>query len=172
MKNSIFFLMLMGLFAINAYSQSKTSSTKPTKEETQQWIKEKIGSYAYNSDDGKIKNDYIVIYEGEFISIQNINYESGTGTATYITRIPITDIEYISYSEKSSNYWLIINVKSNTIGYTFSKTTSTRYELEGKYEILLNKTFKDNDLPNRMKKAFSRLVEIYGGKPFNTKEVF
>jgi hypothetical protein len=172
MKNSLSFLVLLSLIVCsNAHSQSNTSTKKPTKEETQQWIKEKIGSYAFNSDDGKTKNDYIVLYEGEFITIRNVNSGFG-GTFTYITRIPITDIENISFVEKQTSYWLIINVKSKTLGYTFSNSTSTRYELEGRYEILLNKSFKDNDLPNRMKKAFSRLVEIYGGKPFNTKEVF
>ena len=154
-----------------AHSQSNKPINKPTKEETQQWIKEKIGSYAFNSDDGKIKNQYLILYEGQYIKIKNINYASGTDES-FTTRIPVIDIEYISFAEKSDNYWLIINVKSSTIGYTFSNTTSTKYHLDGKYEMLLDKKFKDNDLPIRMKKAFSRLVELYGGKAVNTKEAY
>ena len=30
--------------------------------------------------------------------------------------------------------------------------------------VILNKSFKENNLPERMKKAFKRLVELYGGQ--------
>lgn len=92
MNKKYFSFIVYYLLLFSGYSQN-SSIVKPSKEETQQWIKEKIGLYSYKSDEGTIKNDYIISYEDAYIWIKNINWDNMTGTTVLYTRIQITDIE-------------------------------------------------------------------------------
>lgn len=136
-----------------------------TKQETQDWIKEKINYYSY-SDDHTVFNDYTVSYEDENMILKN-NLKSKIGgitqtmVLTYI--IPIKDLNKIRFENKGENVWLYLKTKSGNTIRTKADFESD-YNLTNSVEILLESSFSQNDMQNRMNKAFINLIKLYGGQ--------
>lgn len=166
--------LLILLLGFVCYSQKAKSTKKrePSKEETQTWIREKINSYSYKS--GKeIKYKYNISFVANEI-IVNDEEEMFLNVPTPISycseRTIIADIDFISFEENDSFIWLVINLKNGIKKPCVcdNKIISNDSEIA----IALEKSFKNNDLPERMIKAFKRLVELYGGKKATIKEPF
>jgi len=152
----------------------KTNSTKksePSKEETQTWIREKIKSYSYIS--GKeIRYKYNIAFEGNEIIINDEElFLTISLPLIYCSeRTIITDIDFISFEETDSLIWLVINLKNG-----IKKPCICNNEIasnDSEIAIALEKSFKNNDLPERMTKSFKRLIQLYGGKKATIKEPF
>lgn len=170
-KPKIILLLLLITFA--AFSQKKTTSNnpnvKPSKLETQQWIKEKISSYSYNTD-SDIKYNYRISFEGNDMIIEDGAWLKQIGESNCSRKLSVIDIDFITFREQESTFHLTINIKegkkipiicnNETIGNSDPVT------------IILEKSFKNDNLPERMTKAFKRLVELYGGKKATNKEAF
>jgi hypothetical protein len=176
-------LLVLLFVSVISFSQTKSNSNKntklskektlqPSKEATQQWIKEKIYSYSYRGND--IKYNFTITYDGNDIIIQDFQWDKILGDMNCTNRFPVIDIDFISFNEKAHVYWLNIVMKEG-------KETSLMCRYDGENEILkpdrtvtiiLDISFKNNDLPERMTKAFKRLIELYGGKKATTKETF
>ena len=166
MKYKLFVIILFCITS-NAFSQT-AKKLKPNKIETEQWIKEKLNSYPYNNYKG-ISNNYSINFENNNMLIVNDSRVQGEILVDK-TKIKILDIDYISIINKENNVWLVIMLKSNK----FEETTfnDELINANGKYEFILSKDFNNNDLPERMKKAFNRLLELYGGNSNANKETY
>lgn len=170
-KPKIILLFLLITFA--AFPQKKTVSNnpnvKPSKQETQEWISQKIKIYSYEGQHSK--EIYNISFEKEDVIIEhNAWAEIFNTTIKCVVKIHIADIEYISFKEYETNLWMSINlIKGKEL---FSICDNGKSTSDSITYILLDKTFKNDDLPERMNKAFKRLVELYGGKKATNKEVF
>ena len=145
--------------------------------DTQNWIIEKINSYAYQG--GNVKNSYYISFGIDYTSsaIMKVKWredDSQFGPLEFVSVFKITDIDYLYYTEINNMYNLNIKLKEGKFVSTiYKKEPDTEIFDGGKlYSFELNKTFKENNLPERMKKAFARLIELNGGKHFSTKETF
>ncbi len=148
MKN----LLIVFLIFINTcYAQ--------TKEETQEWISEKINYYSY-SDDVKVFHNYTITFDESNMIIKS-NCKIGTGTDSLNTTsdifyyVPIKDLFKIRFESKAFNVWLYLKTKTNSI--------KVNNEVTNHVEILLERSILQDDMTNRMDKAFTNLIRLYGG---------
>lgn len=156
MKN----LLIVFLIFINTcYAQ--------TKEETQEWISEKINYYSY-SDDVKVFHNYTITFDESNMIIKSnckigTGMGSGTGTGTdslnttsdIFYYVPIKDLFKIRFESKAFNVWLYLKTKTNSI--------KVNNEVTNHVEILLERSILQDDMTNRMDKAFTNLIRLYGG---------
>lgn len=142
---------------------------EPSLEETQQWIKEKIESFSYSS--SEIRYDYTITFDEKRMIIKSPSWIKGMGNANERSTIEVADIIYISTREYDETIWLIIALKEGKKATTFFDNEWFERE-DSKYILVLDKAFNESNLPARMKKAFERLVELYGGKTSSSDEPF
>jgi hypothetical protein len=156
MKN---LLIVFVLFINVCYTQ--------TKEETQEWISEKISYYSY-SDDAKVFYNYTITYDESNMIIKSncktvLGIGSGTGigatkldsTSEIIYYIPIKDLYKIRFESKTFNVWLYLKTKTNSI--------NVNNEMTNHVEILLENSVLEDGMTNRMDNAFTNLIKLYGG---------
>jgi hypothetical protein len=163
------FLILILTYTESCFCQNK-SEVKPTKLETEQWIKEKIASNSY--DGGDTKHNYSIYFEAGEIVIKDQLWMSITGFMNLSTRFRIADLDYLSMAQKTDNVWLTLHLQSGKIAYQLCEGMPDKIDIEGTYDFILNKSFLNENLPERMKKAFSRLMELNGGKALVLKEAY
>lgn len=148
-------LFLLSIISVISFGQTK----KATKTETQQWIKEKLEQNSYS--DADVTNIFEITYDDTSIIIKN----KGTtkfGILNEYYKAKIVDINSISVSEEEN--YVLLKIKLN-IGKKPIIKMNGEYKDYGDYVPLsLNKIFMQNNLPERLQKAFSRLIELYGGK--------
>lgn len=137
-------------------------------EQTEQWISEKLNSYGYCGEG--VANRYTVTFghhEGvlkgfmeDYMSVGLSEDAPFVGHSTCVTTIHIPAISYVSFTPHETTIWLNLVLKN-----TDNKSLDTCDDIEDHvYSFILRKSFEDDELPNRMRKAFSRLVELNGGK--------
>jgi hypothetical protein len=172
MKNLIF--ILVACIQMTAFGQSK--------EETEDWIKEKIEMYGLNNSD--IRHSHTIEFKDENVndSLQRtmfINHDldvffsnGDNSNQKYTYSIQLNQIGLISFKYNKSNIWLNINCVDNNdcVSQTHFGTYSTDNELKNSITFILSKSIENEDLPNRLKKAFHHLITINGGEV--VKEVF
>lgn len=174
-------IFLAILFLQHTLIAQKPTSTKPTLVETQQWIKDKIESFPFIAAEGNFTNNYTIEYsENKFILKDKCYYGETLGTIDQYASIILPDIQSVVIKENGDNIILVIKVKEGKVinckGASKSKiapgetnnSTFTVTELT----IHLSMKFGNDNLPDRMKKAFSRLIELSGGKPTYVKEAY
>lgn len=156
MKKIITIFCILFLLFINcAYSQ--------TKEETQDWISEKISYYSY-SDDIEVFHDYSITFDKSNIILKdNFRAKIGGNDNSFVITfiIPIKDLHKIRFEAQQHNVWLHLKTKSNSIEYFVNNNSNKK--IINKVEIILEKSFFENDMKNRMDKAFTNLIKLYGG---------
>ncbi len=142
-----------------------------TKEETQQWIKEKIELYSY-SDDIEIFNKYIVQFSEGNLIITNYmdNHIGGINTKfTWTYWIPIKELAMIRFEENQYNVWMYLKIKNGKKSIKSKVDFENQFEYYDKVEIYLEKDMMNDNLTNRMTKAFNHLIKLYGGASSNEK---
>jgi hypothetical protein len=139
-------------------------SLAQSKFETETWISEKIKMYGEKSSD--VENDYILTFKNGLIEVTHttkINNRLYTINA-YIT---IKDISSFQFTEEKDV--ILLKIQTNDTSKVKSKLNfEDKYKLSDNYNFILNKSFKNNDLINRMTKAINNLIKLNGGK----KEAF
>jgi hypothetical protein len=168
MKKIFFIALILVSNILFCQTKTKTETSKPTKSETENWIKEKIRTHS--RDDGDTKDDYILTFEDSNIIIVNNHWGETYGKIKEQITFKMSDIDFISITDKSACVWLKIFLKSGKT-YTLYMNGEAQGN-ESSYQITLNKAFNENNLPERMKKAFSRLIELNGGTPSDIKEPY
>lgn len=163
-------LLFVGFVGLSQ-KKSSTKKSEPSKGETQAWIREKIISYSYNSDK-KTKYKYNISFEGNEIIVndEELLLDLFPDPVYCSERTIITDIDFISFEENDSLIWLVINLKNGIKQPCICNNEIASNDSE--IAIALEKSFKNNNLPERMTKAFKRLIELYGGNKATTKEPF
>jgi hypothetical protein len=137
-----------------------------TKEETQEWLKEKIKLNGYNNKDN-VQHNYSVKFVDDKLIISNYCGMRGIFFEETMS-IPIKKIGKIRFEEKIGTIWMIISTKDGSNSIIMTNETET-YSIN-KTEIIFDKGIKLEDLPNRLVKSFDHLIILYGGSV--TKEAF
>jgi len=134
-----------------------------TKSETEDWIKSKIESGGLTG-----TQDFKVYFEGEHLSIGNETHFTGfTLKMGYLIKVKCISSFY--FKEYESSIHLIIKTSSNCKIQQNDFSNGT-IEQVNQVELILDKSFADNDMKNRFTKAMNKLIEFYGGSV--TKEVY
>jgi hypothetical protein len=148
-------LLLFSFVVTKSYCQ------KPTLEETQSWIKRKIEDYG-----DATGGNYSVSFNNTNIKIA----ESGMYHATTYVEFNVLDLESIQLRPFSNGAgWLIFYFKPNS---KVNWTNTFGYSSNEKIELNVTKDFQTNNLLNRTRDAFNRLIELFGGRPISNNEAF
>ena len=159
-----------------ALAQSTPSAAEPpTLEETQAWIVDKIVSYTWNGNGAS--HSYKVVFnqvgDPSACTMETEHRQSSRSplrSEKYYSTIHIADIVNVSFTRKQSNTWMVITLKEDwaplsNIDWNYNTTERT-------ISYILRNEINDDDLPNRMRKAFSAMVGMCGGRPFFSKEAY
>ncbi len=152
--------MLYILLNINVHSFCQEK--KPNLIETQNWIKKSIISNPYNQTG--ISHFYNITFIDKQMIINeecNMLMNGVIETLKSTTKINILEIENIFVSKKLTSTWLIIRVKETGKIEIIEDNDDRKFSIET--ELILNDSFLDKNLPERMQKAFARLIELNGG---------
>lgn len=169
MMKAIFATFIILLVSIYSYSQSKKTNINTTsKAETEALIKNKIETYAYESNNGKISYKYKLKFVQGILDIyETLNFQ-GVIMENAI-ELPLAQISSILIEEKEDTIWLTIKIRDNKpLITTFDEKMKETHS--DKCTILLKKSFMDSDLVTRITKAFNHLIKLNGGSIL--KEVF
>lgn len=154
---------------ITSLAQQKSSATK---EETVEWISQKIRQYSYQDIDGSVKHNYNIDQKEDHLVVKNtstIVSNLGIQKLTAITGIPIKSIESVYFIEKPNNYWLTINMKGGQ-NLIVTKYEGLPSEISSSTELILSKDIDKENLKERLLRAFNHLIELQTGK--SKKETF
>jgi hypothetical protein len=154
MKN-LFCLLILSVLTVNSYTQ--------TKEDTQAWISEKIENFRY---DYKYHIYNVKFKEGDMI------IENTTANTLFYSKIPLKKVSQINVeyfnNEGKEGYIIRIGCKNAEKCVETGKIVDgvlqrSIYDME-LIKIFLNVNFKQDNLPERMKKALLHIVKLNGGK--------
>lgn len=170
-------ILLVTLIGMKSFSQEPT---KPTKAETQDWIKEKIEGFSYPYDNLKgyygTKTFKVSFTECSMTIIMvDANYNSGfKSSLTEEAVIPIKDLSKLNFLDVDSEV-ISLTFRSkteNAIKLTFSGNppVDTPPTYVSFVEFRFKKISLKDNLSERLTKAFNNLIELCGGKV--TKDVF
>ncbi len=151
------------------------SSFCQSKNETQDWIKEKLQGLSYTAEDSKggyVKHTYRVSFNDCKMDLTEVldTYISGVSVlVTFITEIPIKDLAKLNFTNTDNGVTFFFRTKtSDNIKETVVELNKTTFISEKEYRF--NKSAQNDNLPTRLTKAFNNLVKLCGGQV--TKEVF
>tara|TARA_B110000908_G_C10013602_1_gene339705 strand:- start:95 stop:544 length:450 start_codon:yes stop_codon:yes gene_type:complete len=139
-----------------------------TKSETENWIKQKIENYAYQSPG--IYYEYNVEYQDGNIWIGHEVHMVGLFKLYTADVIPINKIGYVKFEEKEDNAWLTISTVNMQKVITSIDLETKQKQYLNKVEIILSKSILNENYPTRIKSAFDKLIEYNGGN--SLKEAF
>ncbi len=159
-----------------------------TLKETEDWIKQKFDEYEYSASGHSSYNGNPTFWTLRFTYVPNFskkgelwitenkfnNPPGETNTSLYI--IPIKYMNSVKYQYQDDCVFVLFSVKNEDL---FSERDNIKFQdfksqkIENtmiQFAIKLANSFKDNDMPNRFKKALDHLIELNGGKV--VKDVF
>ena len=166
-------------------------SQNPTLKETQEWIKQKFDIYGkveYESLNNTYTKD-IVSYSIDFNEddvltvIENYYHGFRNIIDCKVYKIPLKNMKSIYYEKHDDFVRIFIGLRDDIWIDNYIKTfqhknlkSSEDLQLELlpeniiEFEIRFKLSFNENNMPERFKKAFDHLIELYGG--LVVKEVF
>lgn len=153
MKNNISIIFL--LISFLNYGQSKS--------ETEDWIKEKIFSYSYKSAD--ISHSYVIDFNSGTMLIRNtsISVVGSFKQEIYCDYwIPIKEISSFRFEENQNNIHFKF-LKKNNAKIKSEWLKDKDYKYSDNFYFILDKSFKNDDMFNRMTKAINNLIKLNGG---------
>jgi len=138
-----------------------------TEKDTQEWIKSNLYNYVYSNGMHNYTVDFKV--KGIMKIIQPIF------DTDFYYNIPLSKIDQVIINpfkvDEREGYTikLICKNRESCIVVTNNKPSSDMPAIEylTARELYLNKSFGFDNLPNRMKKAITHLIELNGGKTIN-----
>ncbi|TCC99101.1 hypothetical protein EZ449_21485 [Pedobacter frigidisoli] len=144
-------------------------SHSQTVAETKSWIANKIPTLEYSNQD--IRYDYTITFTDKTLNIsENIKtyFQGQESIINTTTNVPISQIGYLTFDEKSNTVWLTVKAKDNL--KVFSKELDGKESLTNECIMIFSKLILKDDLQNRLRKAFNNLIIKSGGKVI--KETF
>lgn len=165
MRNATIGLVILLLLCLCSLAQAQSS---PTLKETEAWIVGKIEDYTYK-EDGTMNSYKVWFVKG----LMQFRYRTGAGHLSFedVGTINISDISHISYTQYEMTVWLNIHLKANRDPDLNTNAFRTIND-DGRLSFILRKQFNAEDLPNRMRNAFSKLVEMNGGQMLKSNEPY
>lgn len=157
MKAKLMFFILSVMIPLFSFSQT------PTILETQNWIKEIIENYCPNDDPDYQRENVVKYNDDNLMIIVSSKGPLGLDYESY-TNIPISKIISVRIIPFSDVYNVSIRTSGEYDISTYSNY-SQKKELKGiSQSIALSKKIDENDLKNRLIKAFKYLVKENGGQ--------
>lgn len=141
-----------------------------TKKETQEWIANKLEIFAF-SDHTDLNVFYKILFDSCNMWITAKKEILSSGGATVLnqrTKIPIKNIIGIKFSEQSNLIWFTIKTNDDVIEEELIDINL--YTKESEFIFYIDKQIKNENLEDRLKKAFNNLISMCGG--LVTKEVY
>lgn len=135
-----------------------------TKAETEAWIMGKLNSY--NLSEGGIITGYSSEFKGGKF-IQTAYYPSGDGNRGIINLRLVTAISIVDHKDTRTVVLSCIGRECVTrIDYDHASGMDlpSEHPQTDKVIIVFPKSFTPEDIPSRVVKAFTHLVELHGGK--------
>jgi hypothetical protein len=155
----LYVIILIFLLSVkNTYSQSKPSENEI--QETITWLNEKFI-------DCQAEQKIFLLRDVEFIEnepfIKMIRI-GPCGDESLTIRIPIKKIKPISFTKNYSKntYQLRIETKNGEVINWYQSKDKNCGQIETYMFFNLSESIEDNDLINRIKKAFNHLMQLYG----------
>jgi phage anti-repressor protein len=139
-------------FNIFVYSQSKS--------ETETWISEKINLYGFK--DNQVSHYYDLTFEkGNVI----VNVRSYVLNQIILCKhiIPIKEIDYFTFSENEDLIKISIFVNEKTLIKGKCSNDNYKNNYTKDYDFVLDKSFREADMINRMRKALNNIIKLNGG---------
>ncbi len=115
---------------------------------------------------GDVSHTYTITFDKDQMIVNcttSILLNEGFKHIKSTTKINILDIDNISVLIKEQAVWLTIRIKDGKKITNIKADGSVREDIE--FNFVLDKSFNEEKLPERIKKAFSRLIELNGGNP-------
>ncbi len=175
---SLIITVILITYFSGVYSQKPSFDQKPSLEETEDWIKEKIeihDIFNYRNGAGYGRGYSIKFMDGNMVIWELIYLGSDTSSFAFIKKceIPINEMRKLEVEVNETTCSMIIRIR----GYN-EKILCQEIEEDGqdvftqtyRLELVLNETFAEENLPERMVNAFNHLIELHGGHV--VKEVF
>lgn len=154
-KTSIYFLIIAMFASFTTFSQT----AKPTQDETQKWLNEKINGYSYDSEDAKY--NYTIDFSKGIMTVRDKNtFTSPFRTHDNTYSCNLADIDFFTFKAKPYNIWLTFKMKEGK--YETRIMDGEKFQSFGEINILLNKTIKNDNLMERIRKALNRIFELNG----------
>lgn len=154
-KPSVLFLTIAILITSTTFSQNK----KPSQEETQRWLNEKINGFSYDSESAKY-NYTVDFSNGKFTVREKNIFSDPVRTHNNIHSCNLADIDFFTFKEKANNIWLTFKMKEGK--YEANIMDGEKFQSFGEINILLNKSIKKDNLIDRTTKALNRIFELNG----------
>ena len=137
-------------------------NSKPTLEESQRWLNEKINGYSYDSEDAKY--NYTIDFSKGVMTVRDKNtFTSPFRTHDNTYSCNLTDIDFFTFKEKAYNVWLTFKMKEGK--FETRIMDGEKFQSFGEINILLNKSVKNDNLIERITKAINRILELNGISP-------
>lgn len=142
---------------------SQVDKIKETRE-TLDWINSKFVEHQFETENTKqihVLKDVVEIRGNYYLIGFHIQETSMPWGFSQSFVIPIEGINNINYSEKESNIWLEIKMKTGYFIQT-NRTGNDEWEEKLSFPFMLSKTIDNDNLRPRFEKAFNYLIELYG----------
>lgn len=151
------------LIPVLGFSQNKAKKkiNEPSKLDTEQWISENISSFAMKEKGHSYDlyfNDGILLIK--HISVISIPSFTSTVKADYF--IPIKEISKVRF-ETLDDAVLLKFVLKNNAKVKGKYETDNYFTYDDDFRIVLSNAFQNDDMINRMTKAFNNLIKFNGG---------
>lgn len=158
MKAKFIFLILSVIIPLFSVAQT------PTILETQNWIKDIIEGYVPNDNDGTVQNGCEILFLSSKIIITTTSKDQHGWNYEGVTVIPISKISSVRIVPFSDVYNIVFrSVGISDISYKSNYSKELRLS-DKSQTISLSKKIDENDLKNRLIKAFKYLVKENGGQ--------
>ncbi len=162
MKNVIGIILL--LLSTTLIQAQNKDSIEAEFQETVDWLESKVKSYQYS--DENISHNYNLMpykIDGTYYLTLMVNQKMKNLGTNFITiRIPLDKIIPIDFKEFDETYFLTITTKEqkDLILYT---STGQKPKYINHYDIVLKKSLDNENLKERINKAFNDLIKLSGG---------
>lgn len=158
MKAKFIFFVLSVIVPLFSVSQT------PTILETQNWIKDIIEGYVPNDNDGTVQNGCEILFLSSKIIITTSSKDQHGWNYEAVTVIPIAKISSVSIVPFRDVYNIVIR-SVGIADISYKSNYDKELKLSDKSQtISLSKKIDENDLKNRLIKAFKYLVKENGGQ--------
>lgn len=152
-------LILLLTIVLLASSSTIAQNKKPSQQETQRWLNEKLTELSYNSDGAKY--NYTIAFSNGIMTIEDNNiFSEPLRSHKNIHSCNLSDIDSFVFKEKQNNIWLTFKMKQGK--YETNIMDGERFRSFGEINILLSKAIKNGNLIQRVTNAINRIFELNG----------
>ena len=168
----LFFLIFIIIFSNYEFSRCQTKD-EPSLNQTIEWIKSKLILYTY----GEVTREVEFNEEKKVLKIIDHNFDVAYAKITYTVEIPLAKLNPSGVGiDKGTDDWVVFHLILSTYGDKSIKGNGCcppdgeKNFTMNRVQIFLNRSALDDNIDERLKKAFIHAIELCSGK--KSKEYF